>query len=116
MRLYNVICGVWEKQSNPPEPHTHFDYHLIIGTLVFLILVVIPMSAAAYVFRQDIRRLVRNSRFFKQQQQQVEEGEEADEAAGERIPLRPLDPKLTGENEAKYFIFWKVNLTFIKHY
>ena len=108
MRLYNVICGVWEKQSNPPEPHTHFDYHLIIGTLVFLILVVIPMSAAAYVFRQDIRRLVRNSRFFQQQQQQVEEeGEEADEAAGERIPLRPLDPKPTGEKKQNILFFGK---------
>ncbi len=108
MRLYNVICGLWERQDYP-EPHTHFNYHLIIGGLLFLILVIFPISGAAYLFRQDIGRLVHNSRFFQQRQQQVEEeGEEADEAVGERIPLRPLDPKPTGTKRESLIFFRKL--------
>ncbi len=104
------MCGIWKKEFPEPEAGNNI-LHILLGSFLFLLCVVLPISILVFLFRTDIVRITQHNltRFQQQQQQQVvEKGEEADE----RIPLRPLDLKPTGENEAKYCNFWKVNLTF----
>ncbi len=105
------MCGIWKKEFPEPEAGSNI-LHILLGSFLFLLCVVLPIAILVFLFRTDIVRITQHNlaRFQQQQQQQqvVEEGEEADE----RIPLHPLDPKPTGENEAKFCNFWKVILTF----
>ena len=97
------MCGVWKKEFPEPEAGSNI-LHILLGSFLFLLCVVLPISILVFLFRTDIVRITQHNlaRFQQQQRGQVgaeEEGEEAVEAAGERIPLRPLDSKPTGEKE-----------------
>ena len=91
------MCGIWKKEFPEPEAGNNI-LHILLGSFLFLLCGVLPISILVFLFRTDIVRITQHN-LARFQQGAEEEGEEAVEAAGERIPLRPLDPKPTGEKE-----------------